>query len=99
MKLTKIEQMFAEVAKVRGGVFLLRTDDAIRFVQQCRIEAVPVAGIEGFRMHGEKIQPIQEHSIDFEDKLDGTHDMSERFLSERASENLWFEVVTTDRVD
>ncbi len=97
MELTSIEKQFEDVAVVKGGVFLLRANDAIRFVKQCRVEGVAIAGIEGFRMIGEKIQPLQEHSVDFDEAVSKTHELSEKFLRERILEDLWFEVVSVDR--
>lgn len=97
MELTSIEKQFQDVAVVKGGVFLLRVNDAIRFVKQCGIEGVPIAGIEGFRMIRDKIQPLQEHSVDFEEARSKTHELLEKFLRERIHEDLWFEVVSVDR--
>ena len=97
MKLTSVEKQFESVAIVKPGVFLLRVADALRFVNQCRREGIAIAGIEGFRMIGDAIQPLQEHSNDYGDNVLETHDRSEAFLNDRLTEDLWFEVVGVDR--
>jgi hypothetical protein len=53
MKLTKIETQFQDVALVRGGVFLLRQADALRFVETCRSVGIRISGLEGFRVDGD----------------------------------------------
>ena len=98
MKLTNIEEMFLDVAFLCGGVFLLRPADAVRFVEEHLAAGVPILGIEGFRSVAEgKIQPLQEHTIDFDEEAVSTHQQAIRFLEERLNLGLWFEVVGADR--
>lgn len=49
MHLTPVEDMFRDVAMIRGGVFLLKPGDAVGFVEICRKQGVEVAGVEGFK--------------------------------------------------
>ena len=97
MKLTELEERFRNVALIRGGVFLLSTADALRFVNACQRAGVRISGIEGFRVDGERIQPLQEHSVDYHQSQEGNHEDGAAFLISRHGEELWFEVVTEDR--
>lgn len=99
MRMTPVEDMFKDVAMIRGGVFLLKPGDALSFAETCRKQGVSVAGVEGFRVFGEKIQPFQEHSTDLGNgSSDGNpYESAITFLSKRADTDLWFEVVTSDR--
>jgi hypothetical protein len=97
MKLTQLEKLFEDLALIRGGVFLLRPADAMRFVKTCKERGIAVLGVEGFKVFGEKIQPFQEHSIEFADMTKGSHEATLQFLQERKDTGLWFEVVTGDR--
>lgn len=98
MRLTRLEEVFKDLALVCGGVFLLRAADALRFVEAHRVAGIPILGIEGFRvLEKERIQPQQEHTADFETRRANTHEQAERFLEERLNSGLWFEVVSADR--
>jgi len=97
MKLTKIERRFQDVALIRGAVFLLRPADAVRFVEECRQAGVRISGIEGFLVAGQRIQPLQDHSVDYCQSDAGNHADSATFLTSRQSDDVWFEVVTDDR--
>lgn len=97
MKLTQLEKLFEDLALIRGGVFLLRPADAMRFVKTCKEEKIAILGVEGFKVFGEKIQPFQEHSIDFEGMTENSHETTMKFLQDRKETGLWFEVVTGDR--
>jgi hypothetical protein len=98
MRLTPVEDMFKDVALIKGGVFLLKPGDAVSFVENCRKKGVSVAGVEGFRIIGDKIQPFQEHSTDLINGFGGNpYESTIAFISKRQNTDLWFEVVTTDR--
>ena len=97
MQLTHIEKRFEKRALIRGGVFLLSPGDAIQFVKDCKEQGIAVLGIEGFKIFGQKIQPFQEHSLDFEDVVEDSHDITIKFLEERKDTGLWFEIVSEDR--
>ena len=97
MKLTHIEKNFEKRALIKGGVFLLRPDDAIQFVKACKEQGIAVLGIEGFKIFGQHIQPFQEHSLDFDDVIEDSHETIIKFLEEREDTDLWFEIVSDDR--
>jgi hypothetical protein len=98
MKLTTLEEAFRDIAFLCGGVFLLRPADALRFVEEHRVAAIPILGIEGFRvLEKGRIQPQQEHTADFEFEGANTHQEAKRFLEKRLNSGLWFEVVSADR--
>jgi hypothetical protein len=92
MKLTELECRFAAVGIVRGGIFLLRPLDAIRLIDESEKAGVPVLGAEGFRVIGEKIQPLQEHSIDLYGNENNSHAVLRRFVGDRSDLDIWFEV-------
>ena len=97
MKLTRLEEQFKRVASIQGGVFLLRAKDAIRFVEACRDVGIRISGLEGFRIDGDRIQPLQEHSVDYGGSERQDHETSLLFLGSREDSGVWFEVVTDDR--
>ncbi|KAA3609492.1 MAG: hypothetical protein DWQ01_09165 [Planctomycetota bacterium] len=97
MQLTKLEEQFKTIAVIRGGVFLLRPKDAIRFVEACRDAGVGIGGLEGFKVEGDRIQPLQEHSVDYCGSDRKNHEASLTFLSSREGKDIWFEVVADDR--
>ena len=97
MKLTHIEKSFEKRALIRGGVFLLKPDDAIQFVKACQEQGIAVLGIEGFKIFGQHIQPFQEHSLDFEEVIEDSHETTMKFLEDRKDTGLWFEIVSEDR--
>ena len=97
MKLTHIEKSFEKRALIKGGVFLLRPDDAIQFVKACKEQGIAILGIEGFKIFGQNIQPFQEHSLDFDEAIEDSHETIIKFLEEREDTELWFEIVSDDR--
>ena len=99
MKLTEIEKLFEPVGLIRGGVFLLRDEDALRFIEECERRGVPILGVEGFRVQGQMIQPFQEHSFDLERVNPDSHRIAKDFIADRLHQELWFEVVAADRIN
>jgi hypothetical protein len=99
MKLTALEEEFASVARISGGVYLLAANDALRFIEECERRDIDILGIDGFRVFGPKTQPLQEHSFDLEGKLTDNHRISKDFVVARLNNDLWFEIVTADRAD
>lgn len=97
MQFTKLEEQFKHVAVIRGGIFLLHTEDAIRFVEACRDTGTRISGLEGFKVEGDRIQPLQDHSVDYCGSDHKNHETSLAFLRLREGKDIWFEVVTDDR--
>ena len=94
-----MEKLFEPVALIRGGVFLLKAEDALRFVEECEQRRVAILGVEGFRLLEQMIQPFQEHSFDLERVNPESHKITKDFIANRLDQNLWFEVVTADRTN
>jgi len=91
--MVNLKELFSDVCLDVRGIRLLRSEDAIRFVRICRDENVPILGIDGFRLFdGKRIQPFQEHSSDYSDQPEESHDLAEAFLLERMDKDLWFEM-------
>lgn len=59
-----IENQFADRAVNRHGLTLFRPTDAAAFVARCAENGIKVLGIDGFRIDGDSIQPLMEHSVD-----------------------------------
>ena len=47
-------------------------------------------------MMGDQIQPLQEHTADFDGPDRKTHEESNAFLRQREGQDLWFEVIADD---
>ena len=66
---------------------------------RCAQHAIEVLGIDAFRVEGDRIQPLMEHSIDFSlssppaGRRNGCHDEAIKFLLGRGGSDIWFEVV------
>lgn len=91
---TETEKRFLQGGRQVGSVFVLPAREAIAMTQYCQSNGIDVFGAEGFRMLGDRIQPQQEHSCDFEEDVPRRHHRLVEFLSERLDTDLWFEVVT-----
>ena len=97
MILNKIEQSFAKKAIIRGGVFLLKWNDAVEFINACQNERIRILGVDAFFLSEDRTQPSMEHGADFtakpynNEKDVGTHDVA-RMMVERAKD-MYFEIV------
>jgi RHS repeat-associated protein len=96
MSLTKMQEQFAQVALRRGSVFLLSASDSLRFVDECERNGVDILGVEGFKVFGEKIQPVQEHSFDMRGEKTNNHAIAREFIQQRVHLDIWFEVGTSE---
>ena len=94
MILSDLEKEFLPVGLIRGSVFLLPPTEALRFVEECKGRGVLILGVEGFKVFGEKIQPLQEHSFDLYGQDDNSHCIATEFISKRLGYDIWFEVGT-----
>ena len=95
--MSTIEDEFREAGVMRGGVLLLRPNDAIRMVQRPREQRILVLGLDGFVVTDSTTQPILEESIDLSNLINCPNttcwEIAEQFLNDRQSSNLFFEVV------
>jgi hypothetical protein len=89
-----IEQEFASRGVLRGGLILLRAQDALSMVRRCRGEGIEVLGLDGFRLTEQTTQPLMEQSIDLTKSGNGdSWARAESFLVARLDQDLYFEVV------
>lgn len=101
--LSKIKSRYRDKAREAGSLFLLESDDAIRFIEECLSSGLHLEGIEGFRItEGGAYQPCQEHSNDIaETNLNDNAFVQEtkKFILERKGIGIWFEVVFSEPID
>lgn len=95
MAVQDLEREFAERAVDRHGIKLLRPADAAEYVARCGEQGIEVLGIDGFRLDGDKIQPLMEHSIGLSvsPSPGKSHQKAADFLMARIDSGLWFEVL------
>ncbi|RTL57325.1 MAG: hypothetical protein EKK37_14860 [Sphingobacteriales bacterium] len=65
MKLNKIEKQYLDKAIIRGGLFLLDADSAIKFIGACQVHNIVILGVDAFLLFDNKTQPVMDYSIDF----------------------------------
>lgn len=94
-ELKPIEAEFVPKGTVRGGILILRSQDALDMVRRCREQGIRVLGLDGFKVTATITQPVMEQSIDL-GSIAGSDAWSkaESFLAERGGSDLYFEVVT-----
>ena len=85
-------EQFSEKAIHRPGIELYSIDDAIELVKLCQKKAIPVLGIDGFKIYGKKIQPSMENSIDLSDQNE-SYGVALSFLHNRHDLDLLYEIV------
>lgn len=90
-----LENEFADRVIDRGGLKLFRPADAAEYVARCAEHGIEVLGIDGFRLSGESIQPLMEHSVDLSllATPGGHHYEATVFLTTRLNSGLRFEIV------
>jgi|SRR5208282_26979 len=93
-----IENEFSAVGIKRGGLLVLRPNDAIKMVRRCRERHVRILGIEAFILTDNTTQPHMEQSLNMSDIEIrncpmNCWDLAETFLGERVEFNLHFEMV------
>ncbi len=93
--LTELQEAYCKRGREIAGVFVLPAETAIEFVGACRDRGLEIAGVEGFKIIGAKIQPQEEHSNDYYDQP-RCHEDCIAFLSQRRGADIWFEVVVAE---
>lgn len=90
-----LKEQFAGRAVNRHGLTLFRPADPAQFVARCAENGIEVLGIDGFRVDGDTIQPLMEHSVDLSlsSTPGGHHQDAADFLALRLDSDLWFELV------
>jgi hypothetical protein len=61
----EINQLIKNKARYRHGIDLLKYDDLIEIINECKSKQIKIIAIEAFLLSEEKIQPLMEKSIDF----------------------------------
>jgi hypothetical protein len=95
---TNTERLFLDRGRQIGSVFVLPPDAAIEMTHYCISKDIDVFGAEGFLISGDRIQPQQEHSCDFDESVSRRHELLINFLTQRLGTNLWFEIVTNESI-
>lgn len=86
---------YKERAKRRTSPVLFDAGVAMEILLELEREKIPVHGVDGFRMFGEKIQPDQDRSIDLSNHKD-CWSAAREFIGERMESGFAFEIVTPD---
>lgn len=95
--MNKVERLFLSKSINRGGIYLYSKEDALRFVEECRKQDMPVLGIDSFYITDDTIQPSMDNSIDFSIRSfeKGIFDEAIQFLRQRG-DDLHFEIVCAE---
>ena len=93
---SSIEKIFFSRGRQIGSVFLLPPDVAIELTRHFISNGIDVYGTEGFLIFGDRIQPQQEHSCDFDESVSRRHELVIDFLTQRLGTDLWFEIITNE---
>jgi hypothetical protein len=94
--MTSIFDKFKDVAIRRREIILFSNSDALLVINEARVKRVPILGIDGLFIEGEKIRPSMDHSIDFTAKgadFPDRYSEAERFLIRHSNHDLYFEIV------
>lgn len=87
-----IEQSFLSRAIIRGYTHYYKYEDAIKLIELCQKNEVPILGIDSFIVTETRTQPLLEHSIDFSDSKD-SYEKAKGFLKSKEEYGFVFEVV------
>ena len=97
MSAAELEAMFRERGTMRGGVLLLRADDALSLVEMARQQKVKVLGADAFLLRDGATLPLMEHSLDLgTERTTGDRDIWGRLsdhIRQLRSSDLYFEIV------
>ena len=86
---------FESRGRTSGRILLLDAPAARELVSAAEAAGVRVVGLDGFRVRGEGIQPLQEMELDVEDSPN-PYDATRAFLDRSAAPGLMFEVALDD---
>lgn len=93
----EIEREFLGQGEVRGGILLLRVDDALALIESARRKNVRVLGVDAFKLSDNTTQPMMEHSLDLSSgetrEETDTWSAASGFIKHRELTDLHFEIV------
>ena len=69
---------------------------AIAVIAKLEDAKVPVLGLDGFKIFGEKIQPSLEQSMDLSKQSSSSWDLAKKFLADRMNSDLFFEIIADE---
>ena len=87
-----IEESIISRAVIRANTHYYEYQDAVKLVELCRQEGIPVLGIDSFIITETKTQPVMEHSIDIS-YCEDTYVKAKAFLESKKGYGFLFEVV------
>ncbi|HEV3415622.1 MAG TPA: hypothetical protein VG056_02365 [Pirellulales bacterium] len=99
--MARVDEEFSAQGILRGRTIRFRADDALAVVRRCQERGVKVLGVDGFIITEHFTQPLMEQSVDMSDfgnRHSGLNcwDRAAKFLEERKTTDLYFEVVMED---
>ena len=81
------------------GILMLPPDAALEFIGRAQAAGLPVLGVDGFLLDGERTMSPLEHLANYSDaakRADGSWDAARSFIGSRRGSGLVFEVVLGD---
>ena len=87
-----IEMPILSRALIRGNTHYYKYQDAIRLIELCYKNKLPVLGIDSFIVTEKRTQPFMEHSIDLSGCKD-SYEIAKAFLDSKEKYGFVFEVV------
>lgn len=87
-----IEQPILSRALIRGNTHYYEYEVAIKLIELCQQNEIPILGIDSFIVTETRTQPLMEHSIDLSDCKD-SYETAKAFLNLKKEYGFVFEVV------
>lgn len=91
----KIQEKYSTQAIKYHNMYMYFIKDAISVISFCKVQGIPIHGVEAFMLSGRGIQPSSEHSLWFKDiKMSNWEEVID-FLKRKENEEylyeLWYE--------
>jgi hypothetical protein len=102
MEAIQLENEFKNKGVNKGGLLLLKANQALTLIERCKEENLRILGIDTFIIKQGVTQPLMEYSIDFTSINEGQRDClsavetwkrSKFFLENKLESNFFFEIV------
>lgn len=88
-----ISEELYERAILRGNLIFFHPNEAILVINRCKEHNRIILGIDAFKITENTTQPFSEHSVEFSGKSGGNWLESKKFIEERETKGLVFEIV------